>query len=559
MATLLGVPAAPSWTMGRWVVQLVLVCGLWGLGGCTAAVPPATPPLPATPAPATAEALPPPAPAAVEMPAPSASGEVLFQDDFTNVQSGWPNAQVFDNYFIGYHEPAYYHVEVRTAHDRVVVPWPAGTFEDVAVEAAVFVDPANTAAEGNFRYGLALRRTGEQYYGFLVAPRSQHWYVVKSSTSGLTLLADGSHESIQGQEASPDHLRVETQGPLLRFMVNGHPVAEVQDEGYTAGSIGFLVQTEDAIRVHVHHDWVAVYPLAPPVDHAAQQYHDDFTDPLSGWPGTLVFDNYFIGYHEPEYYHVEVRTAHDRALVSWPGGDLVDATVEVALFPDAANTAVEGDFRYGLALRRTGDQYYGFMISPRTQRWFIFKSTPARLNLLAEGRDDSIQGEESAPDQLRVDARGASMLFTLNGQPVGEIMDDAYDSGVLALVVQTLDSPRVHVHYDMIQVGPVDPAVHFAIDDATCTVDVAGLNLRSGPGIDYDPPMTSLTGGTLLEPLARSDQQVMTAQRRIGTVTWIQVRVRETGQIGWVSGAAGYVSCTIPLNLLPEATAPATP
>ena len=31
-------------------------------------------------------------------------------------------------------------------------------------------------------------------------------------------------------------------------------------------------------------------------------YEDDFADPASGWPNELVFDNYYIGYHEPEFY-----------------------------------------------------------------------------------------------------------------------------------------------------------------------------------------------------------------------------------------------------------------
>ena len=46
-------------------------------------------------------------------------------------------------------------------------------------------------------------------------------------------------------------------------------------------------------------------------------YHDDFTNPASGWPEEK-FDNYFIGYHEPEYYHVEVSSPNYKTTVIEP-------------------------------------------------------------------------------------------------------------------------------------------------------------------------------------------------------------------------------------------------
>src|SRR5689334_9789622 len=41
------------------------------------------------------------------------------------------------------------------------------------------------------------------------------------------------------------------------------------------------------------------------VTEAGVQLKDDFTDPSTNWPEDK-FDNYFIGYHEPEYYHIEI-------------------------------------------------------------------------------------------------------------------------------------------------------------------------------------------------------------------------------------------------------------
>ena len=61
-------------------------------------------------------------------------------------------------------------------------------------------------------------------------------------------------------------------------------------------------------NAHIHFDELTILPFESIQPQASDQgvlYHDDFTNPASGWP-EAKFDNYFIGYHEPEYYHVEV-------------------------------------------------------------------------------------------------------------------------------------------------------------------------------------------------------------------------------------------------------------
>jgi hypothetical protein len=79
-----------------------------------------------------------------------------------------------------------------------------------------------------------------------------------------------------------------------------------------------------------------------------------------------------------------------------------------------------------------------------------------------------------------------------------------------------------------------------------CTVVSLALNLRSGPGVHYNPPLRALTKGTVLTPVARN-----------AAATWLQVQVKETAETGWVSAGAPYVRCNIPVTQLPTA-APAT-
>jgi hypothetical protein len=184
-------------------------------------------------------------------------------------------------------------------------------------------------------------------------------------------------------------------------------------------------------------------------------YQDDFADPSSGWPKE-EFDNYFIGYHEPDYYHVDVRSPNDKELVPVPDkASYGDVTVEATVFTDPNNTAATGDFLYGLAFHRSGDQYYAFTISPRSQKWAVLKSSPNQLEVLKEGSDDSIQGLKAA-DNIRVDVQGSTFFLHINDRLVDQVSDSDYAEGEVGLYVQTQDIPRAHIHFDSVTIREVE-------------------------------------------------------------------------------------------------------
>src|SRR6266508_4994459 len=62
---------------------------------------------------------------------------------------------------------------------------------------------------------------------------------------------------------------------------------------------------------------VGITPTAVPVSDSNILYQDDFTNPATGWSEDK-FDNYFIGYHEPEYYHIEVTSPNSKTTVFAP-------------------------------------------------------------------------------------------------------------------------------------------------------------------------------------------------------------------------------------------------
>jgi uncharacterized protein YraI len=81
-----------------------------------------------------------------------------------------------------------------------------------------------------------------------------------------------------------------------------------------------------------------------------------------------------------------------------------------------------------------------------------------------------------------------------------------------------------------------------------------GLNLRAGPGVNYDPPIIALYQGTSVTPLGRNQDG-----------SWIKVTQPGRGLTGWVkveSQFGPYVRCNLSISGLPyltEATQPTNP
>src|SRR5688572_20733864 len=90
--------------LSKWaILTLIFILTVTGCGAGNVIVPTTSSVPEALPSPGSVEPTPTSAPISQE--------NVLYQDDFTNPATGWTEEK-FDNYFIGYHEPEYYHVEL---------------------------------------------------------------------------------------------------------------------------------------------------------------------------------------------------------------------------------------------------------------------------------------------------------------------------------------------------------------------------------------------------------------------------------------------------------------
>ena len=449
---------------------------------------------------------------------------VLYQEDFKNSTSGWPE-EAYDNYFIGYHEPENYHIQVLSPNYKTLVSTPDKTkYGDITIDLEVY---KLGAAEGDFRYGLVFRRSGDQYYAFTISPRTKTWYVLKSSSNALEVLKEGTDDSIQGLDVA-DTLRVDAKGSTFFFHINDQLVDQVNDPDYVDGEVGLFVQAFDSPGAHIHFDTLTIRNVVDPQPQANILYQEDFKNSTSGWPEE-AFDNYFIGYHGPDYYHVQVLSPNYKTLVSTPDkSKYEDVTIDLEVFTEGA---ADGDFRYGLVFRRSGDQYYAFTISPRTRTWYLLKSSSNALEVLKEGTNDSIQGLDAA-DMLRVDAKGSTIFLHINDQLVDQINDPDYVDGEVGLYVQAFDSLGAHIHFDTLTI------LDFKAP-ALCSVITEGLNVRNGPGESFASPATLMRGDSV-EPLGRSVDD-----------GWMLVQIDGSDQQGWVANSEKWLSCIMAFADLP--------
>jgi hypothetical protein len=100
--------------------------------------------------------------------------------------------------------------------------------------------------------------------------------------------------------------------------------------------------------------------------------------------------------------------------------------------------------------------------------------------------------------------------------------------------------------------SPTTAAADPTTAPASCTT-VTGVNVRSGPGTAYVPPLGTLGANTPVTPLSYVADGFPQGE-------WLEVQVDATGQIVWVTAGEQFVRCTVPVTSLPgPAAVPPTP
>jgi hypothetical protein len=172
-------------------------------------------------------------------------------------------------------------------------------------------------------------------------------------------------------------------------------------------------------------------------------YHDDFSDPASGWT-RMVSPDGSLGYNEGTY----------RMLVQSPGYDLWavsgQAYGDVQIEADGTWLAGPQSNRFGLVCRfQDGSNFYFFIISSDGY-YAIGKVKDGFASLLGQEMMASsgfIQ-QGNASNHLRFDCIGNTLKGAVNGQVIALTSDTDFSGGDAGLIAGAFEKSGVEVSFD---------------------------------------------------------------------------------------------------------------
>ncbi|MBI1880551.1 MAG: hypothetical protein HYR94_20430 [Chloroflexi bacterium] len=227
---------------------------------------------------------------------------------------------------------------------------------------------------------------------------------------------------------------------------------------------------------------------SPPILAKGVLLQDDFSDPNSGWPSDSQANSSF-GY-QPPFYYLEVN-APNNSVTAFRGLNLANFTAEAKVVANYTNT-LNGNFRMGLAIRRSGEHYYAFTISPRTQTAQVLKHSSSTMEVLAEDKYGSTWATYQVYT-LTVTAQDTNFSFHINDQPVIKITDPDYTDGDVGFIAETFDESSAHIIYISFLIKEIDGAVVAVRPSVTVAIS-------STPHLSSMPTTTSIVLTPILTP-----------------------------------------------------------
>lgn len=177
------------------------------------------------------------------------SGEVLFQDDFSDPASGWDRVNVSDG--ITDYQEGIYRILVNTANTDV---WsnPGLDFADVRVN----VEATKVGGNDNNDYGLICRyQDNDNFYFFIIS--SDGYYGIGKVLDGDQMLigTDAMPPSeVIAQGNATNRLRADCIGEHLSLYVNDQQLASYEDPDFSQGDVGLMAGSFDSSGTDIHFD-----------------------------------------------------------------------------------------------------------------------------------------------------------------------------------------------------------------------------------------------------------------------------------------------------------------
>lgn len=185
--------------------------------------------------------------------APIVESNILFQDDFSNTNSGWDRAD-WDSGLTDYGNDVYRMAVKIPSYDI----W-ANPGQYVEGDVRIEVDATKISGEDDNDFGLICRYDGSpespNYYFFIIS--SDGFAVIGKVTAGASeYISSDRMETAEAinQGSTLNHLRADCIGNILTFFVNGQQVASTTDSSYPSGDVGLVAGTFDIPSTEITFD-----------------------------------------------------------------------------------------------------------------------------------------------------------------------------------------------------------------------------------------------------------------------------------------------------------------
>ena len=192
--------------------------------------------------------------ATTQTPAGGSGQQILFQDDFSNVNSGWDRTNN-DSYVTDYANGGY-RIYVGPV-TNISFANPYKTFQsDVRIE----VDATKTAGPDQNAFGVQCRYQDlKNYYYFYISSDGYAMIGIDKAGSHSILSASPQNVSSIKQGAATNHIRVDCIGSTLTLYVNGTQIATATDSSFSGGEVGLTAVSFDTGGVDILFENFFVY------------------------------------------------------------------------------------------------------------------------------------------------------------------------------------------------------------------------------------------------------------------------------------------------------------
>jgi hypothetical protein len=185
----------------------------------------------------------------------ASTGKILFQDDFSNANSGWETGD-YSGDTLSYLNGTY-DIFAKT-EGSILWGVASQNFTDLIID----VDAAQLSgpADNNTAYGVYCRRTGENNsdaYAFFVSGDG-YYSIIKITSGSFASLVDWTSSDVINQGDASNHLTASCIGDHLTLSVNGTEVADTYDSSYTSGDISLAAGSMETTGIEAQFDNLVV-------------------------------------------------------------------------------------------------------------------------------------------------------------------------------------------------------------------------------------------------------------------------------------------------------------